>query len=111
MAQSECSQKSEDNRNPYLANNEYHSAGGYLTVQEAPWRTPLATSFVEAGMEMGYENRDGNGEFQSGFMVAQGTIRRGSRCSAAKVNTLPTIHFSTYILRTLFSFRNCNLKM
>ena len=57
-----------------------------MTVQEAPWRTPLATAFVEAGMEMGYENRDGNGEYQSGFMVAQGTIRRGSRCSAAKVD-------------------------
>jgi len=78
-------QKSEDNRNPYLANTPYHSSGGYLTVQEAPWRTPLATAFVEAGMEMGYENRDGNGEFQTGFMIAQGTIRRGSRCSAAKV--------------------------
>ena len=42
-------------------------------------RTPLATSFVEAGVEMGYDNRDGNGEFQSGFMIPQGTIRRGSR--------------------------------
>ena len=42
-------------------------------------RTALATSFVEAGVEMGYDNRDGNGEFQSGFMIPQGTIRRGSR--------------------------------
>ena len=25
--------KSEDNRNPYLANTYYHSAGGFLTVQ------------------------------------------------------------------------------
>ena len=30
--------KSEDNRNPYLAATPYHSSGGYLTVQEAPWR-------------------------------------------------------------------------
>lgn len=82
-------QKSEDNRNPYLAATKYHSAGGYLTVQEAPWRTPLATHFVEAGMEMGYENRDGNGEKQTGFMIAQGTIRRGSRCSAAKAFIRP----------------------
>ena len=71
--------KSEDNRNPYLAATRYHGTGGYLTVQEAPWRTPLATAFVEAGVEMGYDNRDGNGEFQSGFMIPQGTIRRGSR--------------------------------
>ena len=42
-------------------------------------RTPLATAFVEAGVEMGYENNDGNGEFQTGFMIPQGTIRRGSR--------------------------------
>jgi len=76
--------KSEDNRNPYLAATPYHGTGGYLTVQEAPWRTPLSTAFVAAGVEMGYENRDGNGEFQTGFMIPQGTIRRGSRCSTAK---------------------------
>ncbi|XP_050730069.1 glucose dehydrogenase [FAD, quinone]-like [Eriocheir sinensis] len=59
--------KSEDNRNPYIARNErYHSTGGYLTVQEAPWRTPLATAFVEAGVELGYDNRDYNAEFQTG---------------------------------------------
>ncbi len=63
--------KSEDNRNPYLAATKYHSANGYLTVQEAPWRTPLATAFVEAGVEMGFENRDANGERQTGFMIPQ----------------------------------------
>jgi len=76
--------KSEDNQNPYLLRTPYHASGGYLTVQEAPWHTPLATAFVQAGQEMGYENRDVNGEFQTGFMIAQGTIRRGSRCSSAK---------------------------
>jgi len=84
--------KSEDNRNPYLAATPYHQAGGYLTVQEAPWRTPLATAFVEAGVEMGYENRDGNGEFQTGFMIPQGTIRRGSRCSTSKAFLRPIRH-------------------
>ena len=34
-------------------------------------RSPLATAFVSAGEEMGYKNRDGNGEFQTGFMIAQ----------------------------------------
>ncbi|KAL1454276.1 hypothetical protein WDU94_010548 [Cyamophila willieti] len=81
--------KSEDNRNPYLNKNKYHGKGGYLTVQEAPWRTPLVLAFVEAGQELGYENRDINGEFQTGFMVAQGTIRRGSRCSSAKAFLRP----------------------
>lgn len=81
--------KSEDNRNPYLANTPYHRAGGLLTIQESPWRTPLATTFVEAGVEMGFENRDANGEFQTGFMIPQGTIRRGSRCSTAKAFLRP----------------------
>lgn len=43
--------KSEDNRNPFLANNPYHSTGGYLTVSEAPFHTPLAATFVQAGIE------------------------------------------------------------
>ncbi|KAJ9574393.1 hypothetical protein L9F63_025962, partial [Diploptera punctata] len=81
--------KSEDNRNPYLAKTPYHSTGGYLTVQESPWRTPLALAFVEGGTQLGYENRDCNGENQTGFMIAQGTIRRGSRCSTAKAFLRP----------------------
>ncbi|KAG0711287.1 Glucose dehydrogenase [FAD, quinone] [Chionoecetes opilio] len=82
--------KSEDNRNPYIARNtHYHGTGGYLTVQEAPWRTPLATAFIEAGIEMGYENRDYNAEFQTGFMIPQGTLRRGSRCSTSKAFIRP----------------------
>jgi len=64
--------KSEDNQNPYLARTPYHGTGGYLTVQEAPWHTPLAAAFVQAGVELGYPNRDCNGEFQTGFMIAQG---------------------------------------
>lgn len=81
--------KSEDNQNPYLTRTPYHSTGGYLTVQEAPWHTPLATAFIQAGQEMGYENRDINGEQHTGFMIAQGTIRRGSRCSTAKAFLRP----------------------
>lgn len=81
--------KSEDNRNPYLARTPYHSTGGYLTVQESPWRSPLALAFVQAGIELGYENRDINGEFQTGFMMTQSTIRRGSRCSTAKAFLRP----------------------
>lgn len=81
--------KSEDNRNPYLAKTPYHGRGGFLTVQESPWHTPLVAAFVEAGTEVGYPNRDINGEFQSGFMIAQGTIRRGSRCSTAKAFLRP----------------------
>lgn len=81
--------KSEDNLNPYLAKTPYHSTGGYLTVQEAPWHTPLAAAFVQGGQEMGYANRDINGAYQTGFMIAQGTIRRGSRCSTGKAFLRP----------------------
>lgn len=44
---------------------------------------------MEAGVEMGYDNRDVNGEKQTGFMIAQGTIRRGSRCSTSKAFLRP----------------------
>ncbi|XP_001355518.2 glucose dehydrogenase [FAD, quinone] [Drosophila miranda] len=91
--------KSEDNTNQYLANTPYHATGGYLTVGEAPYHTPLAASFVEAGVEMGYENRDLNGEKMTGFMIAQGTTRRGSRCSTSKAflrpaRLRPNLHIS-----------------
>lgn len=77
----------------------YHGRGGLLTVQESPWHTPIVAAFVEAGMEIGYQNRDINGALQTGFMIAQGTIRRGSRCSTAKAFLRPVrlrrnIHFS-----------------
>lgn len=81
--------KSEDNTNPYLAETPYHGTGGYLTVGEAPFHTPLAAAFVEAGVEMGYENRDLNGAKGTGFMIAQGTVRRGSRCSTGKAFLRP----------------------
>lgn len=81
--------KSEDNRNPYLAPSRYHGKGGLMTVQESPWHSPLVAAFVDAGTELGYENRDINGEFQKGFMIAQGTIRRGSRCSTSKAFLRP----------------------
>lgn len=81
--------KSEDNTNPYLAETPYHSTGGYLTVGEAPFHTPLAAAFVQAGVEMGYENTDLNGAKGTGFMIAQGTIRRGSRCSTSKAFLRP----------------------
>ncbi|KAL7288997.1 hypothetical protein TKK_0016954 [Trichogramma kaykai] len=91
--------KSEDNRNPYLARTAYHATGGYLTVQETPWRTPLSIAFLQAGAELGYTNQDINGANQTGFMITQATIRRGSRCSTAKaflrpVRNRPNLHIA-----------------
>jgi choline dehydrogenase-like flavoprotein len=81
--------KSEDNRNPYLARTPYHNTGGYLTVQETPWRTPLSIAFLQAASELGYNVCDINGANQTGFMLTQATIRRGSRCSTAKAFLRP----------------------
>ncbi|CAH1132788.1 unnamed protein product [Ceutorhynchus assimilis] len=100
--------KSEDNQNPYLAKTAYHGTGGYLTVSEPPYRTPLVAAFVEAGKQLGYKNRDINGEFQTGFMMAQGTVRHGSRCSTGKaflrpVRLRPNLHVAmkSHVTRVL----------
>ena len=120
--------KSEDNQNPYLAGTKYHGKGGYLTVGECAYRSPLGTAFIQGGVELGYDNRDYNGESQTGnkmksfrrhkqncaislfvgFMFAQGTTRRGSRCSSSKaflrpVRNRPNLHISmnSYVLKVL----------
>nr|XP_034185974.1 glucose dehydrogenase [FAD, quinone]-like [Osmia lignaria] len=81
--------KSEDQRNPYLTRNKYHGVGGYLTVQDSPYNTPLGVAFLQAGEEMGYDIVDINGEKQTGFAFFQYTMRRGTRCSAAKAFVRP----------------------
>ncbi|XP_003486606.1 glucose dehydrogenase [FAD, quinone]-like [Bombus impatiens] len=81
--------KSEDNRNQNYSKTPYHSTGGYQTVDEPPWRSSMGMAFLQAGREMGYENRDLNGERQTGFMFPQGTIRHGSRCSTGKAFLRP----------------------
>ena len=58
--------KSEDNQNPYLAGTKYHGKGGYLTVGECAYRSPLGAAFIQGGVELGYDNRDYNGESQTG---------------------------------------------
>ncbi|KAK4014877.1 hypothetical protein OUZ56_027387 [Daphnia magna] len=81
--------KSEDNQNPTLAKTKYHGTGGYLTVSESQYHSPLGDAFIQGGLEMGYKNRDGNGKYQTGFMFAQGTIRKGHRCSTSKAFIRP----------------------
>lgn len=76
--------KSEDNRDPSLIESGYHSTGGYLTVSTPPYATPLTKGYIDAGLTLGYPNIDINGPRQTGWMIPQGTIRRGARCSTAK---------------------------
>ncbi|GIY53597.1 glucose dehydrogenase [Caerostris darwini] len=82
--------KSEDNRDPPLLESGYHATGGYLTVSTPPYATPLAKNYIEAGLAIGYPNIDINGERQGGWMIPQGTIRRGARCSTSKAFLMPT---------------------
>lgn len=79
----------------------FMTSGGYLTIQDAPYNTPLGIGFLEAAQEMGYDVRDINGEKQTGFALWQFTMRRGSRCSAAKaflrpVRLRPNLHISMW---------------
>ncbi|CAH2259780.1 jg24338 [Pararge aegeria aegeria] len=71
---------------PYLA---LCSFGGYLTVQDAPYNTPIGAAFLQAGEEMGYDIIDVNGLQQTGYAWYQFTMRRGTRCSAAKAFLRP----------------------
>jgi len=81
--------KSEDIRVDEYIDSPYHGTGGPLTVEEFSYKTPIARSFVAAGREMGYEERDLNGEVQTGFMMSHGTLRQGLRCSTAKAFLRP----------------------
>lgn len=64
-------------------------AGGYLTVQDSPYNTPLGMAFLQAGEELGYDIVDVNGAQQTGFGFYQFTMRRGARCSDAKAFLRP----------------------
>lgn len=63
--------------------------GGYLTVQDSPYNTPLGPAFLQAGEELGYDIVDVNGAQQTGFAFYQYTMRRGARCSNAKAFLRP----------------------
>ncbi|PSN57423.1 Glucose dehydrogenase [FAD, quinone] [Blattella germanica] len=81
--------KSEDIGIPELMNSPYHSTGGYLNVQHATYKTPLADGFLEAGRELGHRVGDPSAESQLGFSQVQATLRNGTRCSASKAFLRP----------------------
>lgn len=69
---------------PDFKNSSYHGEDGYMYVEYVPYHTPLATVFLEAGQELGYDLVDYNGQNQIGFSYLQVNMNRGTRCSAAK---------------------------
>lgn len=64
-------------------------SGGPLTIQDAPYNTPIGIGFLQAAQEFGYDLVDVNGEQQTGFAFYQFNMRRGSRCSTAKAFIRP----------------------
>ena len=81
--------KSENNTNEEYAATRFHGQEGPLTVSDVPFHTTLADAFLSAGEELGYKNRDVNGESQNGFMTPQATMRDGRRCSTSKAFLRP----------------------
>lgn len=99
-------------RNPTLA--EYHGEMGPLTVEKAPWTTPLSDTFLRAGQELGYPVVDVNAASQSGFMVPDAFLRRSARCSNAKAFLRPgsrrhNLHvlLKTLVTKVLFLEHDC----
>ncbi|KAJ1525356.1 hypothetical protein ONE63_010173 [Megalurothrips usitatus] len=84
--------RSEDVRVSALRDSPYHGRGGPVTVQEAPWTSPMAPAFLQAASEMGYPVLDHNGPHMAGFALTLATLRNGSRCSAAKAFLRPAQH-------------------
>jgi choline dehydrogenase len=67
-----------------------HGTGGPLAVSDLRDRNPLAHSFVEAAVELGFpRNGDFNGEAQEGAGFYQTTSRKGWRVSAATAYLKP----------------------
>ena len=81
--------KTENVKIPSLKNSPYRGFGGYLDIEHASYVSKLHQSFKDAGSDMGYEYNDPNGDNQLGFSLAQATMRRGRRCSAAKAYLRP----------------------
>ncbi|XP_049839858.1 glucose dehydrogenase [FAD, quinone] [Schistocerca gregaria] len=102
--------KSEDNLQAHLMDPGYHGVGGYLTVNQFPYHPPLSHSILQAGRELGFQVRDLNGAFHTGFAIAQTTSRNGSRLSTAKAflrpnRNRPNLHImlNTTVTRVLIN--------
>jgi choline dehydrogenase len=73
--------KAEDNER---GADEFHGAGGPLSVSDLRDRHPLAEAYVEAAVQCGYpRNDDFNGAMQEGAGYYQTTMRNGVRSSTA----------------------------
>ncbi|XP_055375256.1 glucose dehydrogenase [FAD, quinone] [Condylostylus longicornis] len=81
--------KSENIKIPDLQYSKYHGINGPLDVMFPPYRTKLVGAFLKAGIDMGYNITDPNGEQIMGFSPVQANLRGGRRCSTSKAFIRP----------------------
>lgn len=95
--------RAEDMKIPHYQHDPYHATGGPLTVEYFRYEQPITRKILEAGQQLGYEIRDVNGPYQTGFTRSHATVREGLRCSAAKAYLRPAakrpnLHVSVHSL-------------
>ncbi|CAH2005465.1 unnamed protein product [Acanthoscelides obtectus] len=93
--------KSEDMRIPELRDDPYHGKGGYLSVENFRYHSPMAQWYLDAARELGYDVLDVNAAQQTGFTLSHGTLRDGLRCSTAKaflrpIKDRPNLHITMH---------------
>ncbi|XP_071523398.1 glucose dehydrogenase [FAD, quinone]-like [Panulirus ornatus] len=89
----------------------YRGRGGPQTVETKRWRTQVASSFLRAGQQLGFEILDSNGPEQMGFSLVDVTVRDGRRWSTAEgylkpaATTRPNLHvaFHAHVTKILFN--------
>lgn len=79
---------------PKLRNNPLHGTKGPISCEHFRYVSPLAELYLAAADEMNLlnPNNDYNGESQTGFSRAQGSLKDGLRCSTAKGYLRPIRH-------------------
>lgn len=66
-----------------------HNTHGPVRINYPPYHTPIAESFLEAGLEMGYPTGDYNANQHIGFSFIQATIKNGTRVSTNRAYLYP----------------------
>jgi choline dehydrogenase len=78
-----------------LGESEYRGGSGPLKVTRAPVDNPALLAWIKAGHQAGYPlTEDANGAQQEGFGIAERTIDRGRRISAAVAYLHPAMRRS-----------------
>ncbi|XP_050440620.1 glucose dehydrogenase [FAD, quinone]-like isoform X2 [Adelges cooleyi] len=67
----------------------YHGHNGLLSINNVPFRTPIAKAFVDSGNEIGLPIIDYNGKHQIGINYLQATMKNGRRCSTNTAFIIP----------------------